>query len=267
MSKEQFADQRQMDRSDIVSAILSNLTVVIQIVALGIVGLSNVLQVGSLFQLKEMVNLANFTILFLSFSLIGIYSFFKANRDIGFSQPEKKGVLRQINEKLFGTKIPNPMSRGGEKTFLIFLFILTTISSVTFILTTYKVMTSSLEQLDINNGLFQILSYSLALVCGSVLIFVWIRDQLDKKSQFTEDSFIPNLRSTLIDYEIVETPKLKIAQNFSISNGNHLIKIEVDKKEKYLITNFDGKRVFGEISEEEYNNIINPPQNTNDQQN
>lgn len=267
MSKEQFANQRQIDKSDILSAILSNLTVVIQIVALGIVGLSNVLQVGSLFQLKDLVNVANFTILFLSFSLIGIYSFFKANRDLTFTQPDKKGVLRQINEKLFGTKLPNPMSRSSEKIFLIVLFLITTISSLIFIYTTYKVKITTGESTDINNGLAQIISYSFALVCGSVLIFVWIRDQLDKKNQFTEDNFIPNLRSTLIEYEIVETPRLKIAQNFSISNGNHLIKIEVGNKEKYLITNFDGKRVFGEITEEEYNNIINPPQNTNDKQN
>ncbi len=267
MSKEQFANQRQMDRSDIISAVLSNLTVVIQIVALGIVGLSNVLQVGTLFQLRDMVNVANFTILFLSFSLIGIYSFFKTNRDIVFTQPDKKGVLRQINEKLFGTKLPNPMSRSGEKTFLIALFLITTIASSLFIYTTYRVKSLSAEELNFDNGLIQILSYSLALICGSVLIFVWIRDQLDKKNQFTEDNFIPNLRSTLFDYEIVDTPKLKIVQNFSISNGNHLIKIEVGNSEKYLITNFDGKRVFGQITEDEYNNIINPPQNTNEKQN
>ncbi len=267
MSKEQFTSQRQMDRSDIVSAVLSNLTVVIQIVALGIVGLSNVLQVETLFQLREMVNVANFTILFLSFSLIGIYTFLKANKDIEFTQPDKKGVLRQINEKLFGAKLPNPMSRGGEKTFLITLFIITAISSVLFIYSTYRVKSLSVDELNFDNGLIQILSYSLALICGSVLIFVWIRDQLDKKDQFTEDNFISNLRSTLFDYEIVDTPKLKIAQNFSISNGNHLVKIEVGKKEKYLITNFDGKRVFGEITEEEYNNIINPPQTTNEKQN
>jgi len=267
MSKEEFIDQRRIDKSDIISAILSNLTVVIQIVALGIVGLSNVLQVSNLFQLKELVNVANFTILFLSFSLIGIYSFFKANKDFPFSQPEKKGVLRQINEKLFGTKVVNPMSRDGEKIFLLVLFVITALSSLVFFYSTYRIKSLFTEPIDITNGFIQIISYSLSLVCGSVLIFIWIRDQLDKKNQFTEDSFIPNLRSTLIEYEIVETPRLKIAQNFSISNGNHLIKIEVGKKEKYLITNYDGKRVFGEITEEEYNNIINPPQSTNDKQN
>lgn len=267
MGKEDFIDQRRIDKSDIISAILSNLTVVIQIVALGIVGLSNVLQVSNLFQLKELVNIANFTILFLSFSLIGTYSFFRANKDFPFAQPDKKGVLRQINEKLFGTKIPNPMSRRGEKNFLLILFVITSIASLTFLYSTYRIKSSSIEPVEVTNGFIQIISYSISLVCGSVLIFIWIRDQLDKKNQFTEDNFIPNLRGTLIEYEIVETPKLKIAQNFSISNGNHLIKIEVDKKEKYLITNFDGKRVFGEITEEEYNNIINPPQVTNDKQN
>ena len=266
MSKEQFINQGSIEKSDIVSAILSNLTVVIQIIALGIVGFSNALQIGNLFQLKDLVNVANFITLFISFSLIGIYSFFKANRDFMFKQPDKKGVLRQINEKLFGTKQPDPLSKGGEKRFLLILFCISFISSLSFLYFTFRINSPTLVASDEMMGILQIFSYSLALICGSVVIFAWIRDQLDKKKQFTEDSYIPNLRSTLIEYEIVETPKIKILQNFSISNGNHIITIEIESKHKYLITNFDGKRLFGEITEQEYNTFINSPQVTNDKQ-
>lgn len=266
MNKEQFTTTSQINSRDIVTAILSNLTVVIQVVALGIVGLSNVLRISNLFLFKDLVDVANFTILFLSFSLIGIYSFFKTNPEFPFTQPDKKGVLRQINEKLFGTKIPNPLSKQGEKKLILTLFIITFLSSIIFFYSTFRIKFFPEETWILFYGFTQIMSYSLSLICGSVVIFIWIRDQLDKKNQFTEDSFISNLRNTLIEYEIVETPEIKVQQNFSISNGNHLIKIKLGQDQIFLITNFDGKRIFGEITETEYNNIMNPPQVQNAKQ-
>lgn len=261
MNKTVFTSTDKIERADFLSAILSNLTVIIQIVALGIIGLSNVLSLKSIFQLSELVNVANFIILFLSFSLISLYSFFKANKDLYFAQPAKKGVIHQINEKLFGTNISNPLGRSGEKKFLLLLFITTCLSTSLFFYSTFQVVTLSLQNSQTIAGFIQILTYSISLICGSVIIFIWIRDQIDKMSLFTEEKFIPNLRNTLIDYEIVETPKIQILQNLSITNGNHLIKVKVDTNEKYLITNFDGKRIFGEISKNEYEAFINPPQN------
>lgn len=260
MDKNQYINQGRVEKSDLLSAVLSNLTVIIQLVALGAVGLSNVLELGSLFVFKELVSIANFIILFLSFALIGVYIFYKSNRDYDFSQPEKKGIFRQINQALFGTNLKTPLSKKGEKSFLVTLFIITVVSAFLFLFATYNV--KSFSEYVANFGFIQIISYVLFLTCGSVLIFVWIRDQFDKKNQFIGTDFIPNLRGTLIEYGIVITPTVIILQNISLSNSNHAVKIKVQDYERYLITNFDGKNLLAEISEEEYQSILNPKKDT-----
>ena len=87
-------------------------------------------------------------------------------------------------------------------------------------------------------------------------IYIWIRDAFDKSSRFTENSFVPNLRSTLIEYGHVKTPSIRIHQNIDIGNGNRLLKVTTDDKLKYFVVTYDGSRINAEITKEQYNKFF-----------
>jgi len=257
------------EKNDLTTAIISNITVVVQIIAVGAIGLADMLKIQNLFQLKELINIANFAILLLSLSLIGLYNYFRTNNDF---RPEvadqEKGLVHLFLEKIFGKRKKSfIVPYGNIKKFLGFLYFLTLVSTFAFFYFTYVVVKNK-ESLPVTlDGLFQVITYAITLIGGSVIIYVWINDMLDKKQRFTEEDLIPNFKDTLIKYEFIGTPSVKIKQNDSINYGNRLLRIEIgnDGNDRYFETSFDGKRIFREMDKSIYDQFFSKQNNNQTQ--
>ena len=257
------------EKNDLTTALISNITVIVQIVAVGAIGLADMLKIQDLFQLKELINIANFAILLLSLSLIGLFNYFRTNKDF---KPEitdqEKGWLSLFLEKIFGKRKKSFIVQSGSvKKFLGFLYFLTLISTFGFFYFTYVVVQNKESSLATIDGLFQVISYAVTLICGSVIIYVWINDLLDKKQRFTEEDLVPNFKDTLIKYEFITTPTIKIKQNDPLNYGNRVLRVEIGEEghDRYFETSFDGKRIFREMDKSVYDRFFNTPNNNQQQ--
>jgi hypothetical protein len=257
------------EKNDLTTAIISNITVVVQIIAVGAIGLADMLKIHDLFQLKELINIANFAILLLSLSLIGLFNYFRTNKDF---KPEvtdqEKGWVSLFLEKIFGKRKKSFIVQSGSvKKFLGFLYFLTLISTFAFFYFTYVVVQNKDSSSATLDGLFQVITYSITLIGGSVIIYVWINDMLDKKQRFTEEDLVPNFKDTLIKYEFIGTPSVKIKQNDSLNYGNRLLRIEIGDEghDRYFETSFDGKRIFKEMDKSVYEQFFKNPNNNSEQ--
>lgn len=115
MSNDNLNRSDRSNKVDLTSVVISNLAVIIQIVAVGATGLANVLKVDEIFPYRDLVTLANFLVLLLSFSFIGLYNFNKSNKSFVRNQSGRQGFLLQIKYFLFGEQSKSLFDYGSEK--------------------------------------------------------------------------------------------------------------------------------------------------------
>ncbi len=226
-----LSSQPKNENKDIVSALISNLGVLLQIIGVSLVGISDAFGITKVFLESKLLGVMNFFIFISTFSLIATYTFIKDN------------VPFNLDINADKTKT--------DKKVIVVSFVLSTVFFVCFIISTYLITRKSNGSLDLL-GLLQILSYTGVLISGTFNIYIWIRDTLSKRNQFNLGDFLPNFIGSLREYGYLNDPKVEIIENQNLSTSYHLVSFRIQKEDiKSVVTSYDGKIIYKELTDDE----------------
>lgn len=244
-------------KSDLIAIVLSFFAGIIQLFLFIIGTLGQVTGLQKLFINQELVPFSTLLSLIIALCIVGIISFFKKNQEIISSKHTFKPYI--FLRKLFFNETANEnytFSRRTEKRNLFIAGIILVVFSFIFIISTLNHLTSNTYLfIDSNNSeVYQTFSFMILWILTPVILFVWIRNEIEQNYQFKPESFIPNLIRSLQNQGFL---RIIIRDDIQTQDGVHLISAKIQNEDKYFITQFDGKRIIRELSEDEYHNILN----------
>jgi hypothetical protein len=136
------------------------------------------------------------------------------------------------------------------------------ILAIALIFSCYLFVTSTLSYLNkesyflvnlSSSDFIQLISFMCLWVLATFILFVWISNEIDRARQYKPDEFIPNLIRSL---QIQGYVNITINDDIQLPDGNHLVKIKIQDKEHYFITQFDGKRIIRTLKADDFNNFF-----------
>lgn len=89
--------------------------------------------------------------------------------------------------------------------------------------------------------------------CFHFYYLCWISNEIEKSRQYKRDDFVPNFIRTLQNQGYIN---IVISDDIQLQNGNHLVKVIIQDKPHYFITQYDGKGIIRTLNEEEINNYF-----------
>lgn len=197
--------------SDIISIIVSNLGVLVQIAAISLIGVSSAFGVDKVIDNSDLLRLTNFFVFVVAVSAIGSYSYF-ATRSEG--RKSGRGLLFKKLE-------PYVLLTTSFFSFISFIF---------FIISSYVLINQANQDKWIW-PLLQIISYSGVMTLASLNVYVWMHNLLKSYSRFRDTDFIDNFKSALRENGYLNDPVLKIIENNVLTNGNRIIVFRINDQQ------------------------------------
>lgn len=252
MAKASLTGQQREKGNNILSALISNVGIIIQIASVSLVGLSDAFGVTKIFVDTDLLNISNFFIFITTFSMIGTYTFIKNNKN------------------LFSVDFGKDQARGDKRLSMLLSF-LTTAFFLLFLISTYQILRKPFIWDSNIVGLFQALSYSGILIAGTLSVFIWIKDEFSKQKQFDPDDFVPNIKDALRDYGHLKEPDIQISENIILGDMNRLITYRINSLDnaqvswdgdiknsvgKTVISTYDGRVIIRVLTQVERKDFI-----------
>lgn len=254
-----FADEysgSQHQKSDLFAVLLSFLAGIIQLLLFVVGVLSQVTNVPQLFFNPEVVPFVVILSLLVSLCVVGIISFARKNQSLGRPEPRLK-LWKKIRKYVFEDSLPSFFSaQQKEKRNMLIAGTMLIIAAGTFLVSTLNHL-SGRQYLFVhsdNAGLLQLFSFGLMWILIPVILFVWISNELEKARQYKPENFISNLIRSLHSHGYIQ---IKIESDVQLNDGRHVVRIGLQGEKTHFLTQFDGKRIERELTEEEYNRVFN----------
>lgn len=237
----------QFQKDELWPSIISLFIPLIQLIAVVTMGLSNIFKISIFFFFPEILNLINLLLLFVAFSAIGFYWYWRSNLYI-LNIPEVVSVEQKpkyVPEQKRIAKI------------IKFLLIVSVISLAIFVFTVANIFSDVTILPVLWLGVIQYLSYGGIIITSGLIIYIWIYEYIKKKQTFKREDFVKNLVNTLSDYGIVNPPDIKIWKNqIARSALSKVVEIEVNSKRLIVVCSFDGVDISEIYEKEEYERLL-----------
>lgn len=243
-------------KSDLLAVVLSFSAGVIQLLLFVLGTASQITNWNSFFAKADFVPLSVLLSLIIALTLVGIFSYHQKNKDFVSSQINFKPLL-WIRSILFEkTSQSYPLSKKTEKTILNISLLVLIFSCYIFIASTISYLNkASYFLVSYSSADFiQIISFMILWIISTFILFVWISNEIEKSRQYKPNEFISNLIRTLQNQGYVS---ITISDDIQLQDGNHLVRVKIQDKDYFFITQFDGGRIIRNIAEEDFKNFFN----------
>lgn len=238
-------------KSDLLAIALSFLAGIVQLLLFVVGTLGKVANFQKLFVNSDALPFLVMISMIVALCIIGTISFFKRNATFIKYESTFKPFL-WIKSRFFieGDSTASFSKRSTKIKLLIGLLFLV-VSSFIFLITLLVVLNqSSCLFINLANvGFYQAASFMFLWVLATVILYVWISEEIEKNYQFKPDDFFPNLIKSLYNQGQIQ---VVIKSDVQLQNGNHVLEIKINDIDKYFLVQFDGKKIIKELSKIEY---------------
>lgn len=229
------------ENSNLLSTLASLTPALVQIFAFFAIDFATKFRINNYLILPDLLTFINFLVLLLSTASIAIYAYFRHNN---FT------ILRGYITQPTNTNTPVNMPNIQKYVFrlLIVLVILIFLTAITFISIVFSNI--SVHKLPIVPwGILQWLTYSIFLVCISLIIYIWLED-INLKATFeqSQSAYISRVLDRLFETGWISPPKTLLVRPEQGFAQKRLV-LEVtnsDGTSRFLdiLTSFDGKQLL-----------------------
>lgn len=246
-------------KSDLLAVVLSFSAGVIQLLLFVLGTASQITNWNNFFAKAEFVPLSVLLSLIIALTFVGVFSYHQKNKDFIATQTTFRPLL-WIKSLLFvNSSQSNYLSKNNEKWLL-------NVGIVSLVFSCYLFVASTMSYLNNTSYFFiepsiadfvQIISFMCLWIVSTFVIFVWISNEIGKSRQYKPNEFIPNLIRTLQKQGYIN---ITITDDIQLQDGNHLVKVKIQKSDHYFITQYDGARIVRSINKSDFDNFFS--QNT-----
>lgn len=260
-----MSETNKQQPRDVISSIVATLPSLLQILAVVGVGFSEILNFESFLFDPKLLPLLNILSFVVSLGLIGTIILYEEKHSVY----EKLYVFRPVAwfSKMFFVKRNSPASveigandnslndRTMEminrqntllKNLNFFLLFIQISSFSVFIYTLFRSLDwlgNPVDEPYFWLRLVQSISYSLMLVSSSGIIFLWLRNNIKKRSQFSREDFVPNFLNTLVSYGLIHNQV--IIKSVVNQGQRNIVFCDLGTTPRRIITSYDGREIQG----------------------
>lgn len=238
-------------KSDLLAVALSFLAGIIQLLLFMIGTLGKVSNFQKLFINPEVLPFLVMISMVVALCIVGTISFFKRNTDFIRHRTRFKPFLWMKRKFFIEGDNAISFAKKSVKVKLLIGLVFLVLFSFIFLISLLVVLNQT-EYLFINFynvGFYQSTSFMFLWILATVILYVWISEEIEKNYQFKADDFFPNLIKSLYNQGHIQ---IVIKSDIQLQTGNHVAEIKIQDTDKYFLVQFDGKKIIKELSKIEY---------------
>ncbi|HEY0964211.1 MAG TPA: hypothetical protein VGE31_00230 [Candidatus Paceibacterota bacterium] len=237
-----------VNRENFWPTVASVMVPLVQLVAVIIVDVSNTLKLSQLFLNADILPFANLISLTLVIVGIGFFWYWKEH----YNWFHKKKSLPD-NSRMF--------HHEHVKNFLLGSILFSIITSVVLVASivlgkvSHEYFPGQIEILTV----IQIVCYMLFVSAVGIVTYIGLSEYSKKQKDFKPEHFLDNLLLSMQNHGIIHKPQIHIRQRSRGQNLQMSVNVQIDGRDLYLSTSYDGKDIYQEMTADEYRQQITEP--------